>query len=138
MELVTAAGGEADLDEFSVKIEPAQRRLANIQTARVENGPLDATIRTVGAIVIDESRQATISSYIDGRLERLFADYTGVHIAQGDHLAVIYSPQLYAAQVEYIEVRRALVASGGLSGIREAQEARRQHATAIARVWHER
>ena len=123
MELVTAAGGAADLDEFSVKIEPAQRRLANIQTARVENGPLDATIRTVGAIVIDESRQATISSYIDGRLERLFADYTGVHIAQGDHLAVIYSPQLYAAQVEYIEARRALVASGGLSGIREAQEA---------------
>ncbi|MEX0642375.1 MAG: efflux RND transporter periplasmic adaptor subunit [Pirellulales bacterium] len=123
MELVPAASGAADLDQFSVKIQPAQRRLANIQTAKVEKGPLDATIRTVGAIAIDESRQATISAYIEGRLERLFADYTGVHIAKGDHLAIIYSPQLYAAQVEYVEARRALTASGGLSGVRDAQEA---------------
>lgn len=123
MGLVPAASGAADLDEFSVKIEPAQRRLANIQTAEVERGPLDATIRTVGSIAIDESRQATISAYIDGRLERLFADYTGVHIAKGDHLAVIYSPQLYAAQVEYVEARRAITVSSGVLGVRGAQEA---------------
>jgi len=123
MELVPAASGTADLDEFSVKIEPAQRRLANIQTAKAESGTLQATLRTVGAIAIDESRQATIAAYIDGRLERLFADYTGVPIAKGDHLAVIYSPQLYAAQVEYIEARRALSASAGLQAVRQAQEA---------------
>jgi Cu(I)/Ag(I) efflux system membrane fusion protein len=122
MELVPASSGAADLNEFSVKIEPAQRRLANIQTAQAEAGTLDATVQTVGAIAIDESRQATIAAYIDGRLERLFADYTGVDIAKGDHLAVIYSPQLYAAQVEYVEARRSLGASGGLPAVREAQE----------------
>lgn len=122
MELVPAASGAADLNEFSVKIEPAQRRLANIQTAKAEVGTLEATLQTVGAIAIDESRQATIAAYIDGRLERLFADYTGVDIAKGDHLAVIYSPQLYAAQVEYVEARRALGASGGLAAVRQAQE----------------
>lgn len=122
MELVPASSGAADLDEFSVKIEPAQRRLANIQTARVQEGPLEATLQTVGAIAIDESRQATIASYIDGRLERLFADYTGVQIKKGDHLAVIYSPQLFAAQVEYIEARRAATAGGGLQAVRQAQE----------------
>jgi Cu(I)/Ag(I) efflux system membrane fusion protein len=123
MELVPAASGAADLNEFSVKIEPAQRRLANIQTAKAELGTLEATLRTVGAIAIDESRQATIAAYIDGRLERLFADYTGVDIAKGDHLAIIYSPQLYAAQVEYVEARRALNALGGLPAVRQAQEA---------------
>jgi Cu(I)/Ag(I) efflux system membrane fusion protein len=123
MPLVPAASGAADLDEFSVKIEPAQRRLANIQTAEAESSILEATIQTVGAIAIDESRQATIAAYIDGRLERLFADYTGIDIAKGDHLAVIYSPQLYSAQVEYVEARRALNASGGLAAVRQAQEA---------------
>ncbi len=123
MELVSAASGAADLNDFSVKIEPAQRRLANIQTAKVEVGPLEATLQTVGAIAIDESRQATIAAYIDGRLERLFADYTGVDIAKGDHLAILYSPQLYAAQVEYLEARRALQAAGGLAAVRQAQEA---------------
>lgn len=123
MELVPASSGAADLNEFSVKIEPAQRRLANIQTAKAEVGTLEATLQTVGVIAIDESRQATIAAYIDGRLERLFADYTGVHIAKGDHLAVIYSPQLYSAQVEYVEARRALSAAGGLAAVRQAQEA---------------
>jgi RND family efflux transporter MFP subunit len=123
MELVPASSGAADLNEFSVRIEPAQRRLANIQTATAEVGTLEATLQTVGAIAIDESRQATIAAYIDGRLERLFADYTGVEIAQGDHLAIIYSPQLYAAQVEYVEARQALGAAGGLPAVRQAQEA---------------
>lgn len=123
MELVPAASAVADLDALAVKIEPAQRRLANIQTAKVEVAPLEATFQTVGAIAIDESRQATIAAYIDGRLERLFADYTGVDIKKGDHLAIIYSPQLFAAQVEYTEARRALNDSSGLAAVRQSQQA---------------
>jgi Cu(I)/Ag(I) efflux system membrane fusion protein len=124
MELVPASSASADaLDEFAVQIAPAQRRIANIQTAQVQSGPVQATLQTVGAIAIDESRQATIAAYVDGRLERLFADYTGVQINKGDHLAVIYSPQLFAAQVEYLEARRALNVSGGLPSVRQAQEA---------------
>ncbi len=125
MELVPAASaGGASLDEFAVQIQPAQRRLANIETAEVKTGPLKATLQTVGAIAIDESRQATIAAYVDGRLERLFADYTGVHINKDDHLAVIYSPQLFGAQVEYLESRRALSGTvAGLPAVRQAQEA---------------
>lgn len=122
MELVAASSGVADLDELAVRVEPAQRRLANIQTAPVESGPLEASLQTVGAIAIDESRQATIAAYIDGRLERLFADYTGVDIKKGDHLAVIYSPQLFAAQVEYLEARRTARSGDGLPAVRQAQE----------------
>jgi Cu(I)/Ag(I) efflux system membrane fusion protein len=122
MELVPAASAGADLDELAVKIEPAQRRLANIQTAQAEEAPLEDTIQTVGALAIDESRQATISAYVDGRLERLFADYTGVEINKDDHLAVIYSPQLFAAQVEYVESLRALGTAGGLPAVRQAPE----------------
>ena len=124
MELVPAAGpGGVALDELAVRIEPAQRRLANIQTAPTLAAPLETTLQTVGAIAIDESRQATIAAYIDGRLERLFADYTGVDIAKGDHLAVLYSPQLYGAQVEYLESRRTAAASGAIPAVRQAQEA---------------
>jgi membrane fusion protein, copper/silver efflux system len=118
-----AAAGGADLDEFSVRIEPAQRRLANIQTDEVRREPVSATIQTVGAIAIDESRMATIASYIDGRIERLFADYTGVKVSKGDHLAVVYSPELYSAQVEYIESRKSLAnASTTLQAVRQAQQ----------------
>lgn len=123
MALVPAASAEADLDALAITIEPAQRRLANIKTAEVTKQPVTTTIRTIGAIEIDESRQATIASYIDGRVERLFADYTGVEVDKGDHLAVVYSPQLYSAQVEYIEAKRTLSKSSGatLASVREAQ-----------------
>lgn len=121
MALVPASSAAADLDELAVKIEPAQRRLANIQTAAAEHAPLEATLQSVGVLAIDESRQATISAYVDGRLERLFADYTGVEIKKGDHLAVLYSPPLYAAQVEYLEARRAVAAMDGLPAVRQVQ-----------------
>lgn len=125
MELVPASSaGGASLDEFAVHIEPAQRRLANIETAEVKSETLSAPLRTIGAIAIDESRQATIAAYVDGRLERLFADYTGVQIKKGDHLAIIYSPQLFGAQAEYLEARRASqAAAGSLPAVRQAQEA---------------
>jgi Cu(I)/Ag(I) efflux system membrane fusion protein len=124
MELVPAASGSADLDEYAVHIEPAQRRLANIKTDTVRRDSLSDTIRTVGAIAIDESRMATIPSYIDGRIERLFADYTGVDVKEGDHLAVVYSPELYAAQVEYVESRNALakLTAGTLAIVKQTQE----------------
>ncbi len=124
MALVPATTSSGDgLDELSVQIEPAQRRLANIQTIEVKSEPVFATIKTVGAIAIDESRMATIASYIDGRIERLFADYTGVSVAKGDHLAVIYSPELFSAQVEYLENRKALAdSSTGLTAVRQAQQ----------------
>lgn len=124
MELVPAPSAATEsLDELAVNIEPAQRRLANIQTAEVKAGPLEDSLKTLGAIAIDESRQSIISAYIDGRLERLFADYTGVSIKKGDHLAIIYSPPLYAAQVEYLEARRAFNTSGAVPSVRRSQDA---------------
>ncbi|MCA9036814.1 MAG: efflux RND transporter periplasmic adaptor subunit [Planctomycetaceae bacterium] len=124
MALVAASGGGADLDELSVQIEPAQRRLANIQTEPARLIPVNAEIRSVGSIAIDESRMSTISSYTSGRIERLFADYTGVVVGEKDHLAVVYSPDLYSAQVEYVEARRALSTStlSELEIVRETQE----------------
>jgi len=124
MELVLAAATGTNIDEFAINIDPAQRRLANIQTAEVKQEPVSRSIETIGAIQIDESRQATIAAYIDGRLERLFADYTGVEVKQGDHLAVIYSPQLFAAQVEYVESGKALEKMTGraLASVRQVQE----------------
>ena len=123
MALVPATSTGADLDQLAVNIEPAQRRLANIETAEVTKQPVTTTLRTIGAIEIDESRQATIASYINGRVERLFADYTGVVVEKGDHLAVVYSPQIYSAQVEYIEARRTLNRARGnaLASIRDVQ-----------------
>ncbi len=124
MELVPAVAGAADLDEFAIKVDTAARRLANIKTAKVERRTVFHTIETVGSIAFDESRMKTISVYVDGRIERLFADYTGVEVQKGDHLVELYSPSLYSAQVEYLQSRKALseMNASTLPVIRRSQE----------------
>ncbi|MCA9192057.1 MAG: efflux RND transporter periplasmic adaptor subunit [Planctomycetales bacterium] len=98
VELTSAGGG----DGVSVLIEPSARRLIGIQTAVSKLGELTRTIRTIGSIEFDESRLSTISAYIDGRMEKMYADYVGVEVSKNDDLALIYSPQLYTAQTEYV------------------------------------
>lgn len=124
MALVPAAKSAGKIDQLAINIEPTQRRLANIQTAEVKAEPVNSVIETIGSVEIDESLHATIAAYIDGRIEKLFADYTGVEVAKGDHLAIVYSPELYSAQIELLEARNALkkMTSGSLSAVREVQE----------------
>ncbi|WP_068136215.1 efflux RND transporter periplasmic adaptor subunit [Roseimaritima ulvae] len=101
MELVEATGGGGN-DGISVTIEPSARRLVGIQTAMSKMGEVNRTIRTIGSIDFDESQLSTISAYVDGRLDKMYANYAGVKVSEGDDLALIYSPQLYTAQTEFI------------------------------------
>jgi len=122
MPLEPLESSAGDPEDFAVNIPVAARRLANIETVAAEVRPVFHTIETVGSIAIDESRQSTISAYVDGRLERLFADYTGVQVAKGDHLAILYSPSLFEQQAKYIEFSKKLTQPGesSLPAIRDA------------------
>jgi Cu(I)/Ag(I) efflux system membrane fusion protein len=100
MELVPAAG-VSDGPSTKIQIDPRSRRVAGIQTVAAKTETLFREVRGVGEISYDESKLKTLSAYIDGRIEELYADYTGIEVKQGDSLALIYSPDLYAAQVSY-------------------------------------
>ncbi|MEM8735307.1 MAG: efflux RND transporter periplasmic adaptor subunit [Planctomycetota bacterium] len=101
MELVAAVSSSGG-DSVSISIEPAHRRLIGIRTATVKMESVTRTIRTIGSIEYNESQLSTISAYSDGRLEKLYANYVGVPVRSGDNLALIYSPDLYTAQAEFL------------------------------------
>jgi Cu(I)/Ag(I) efflux system membrane fusion protein len=115
MKLVPVKPGGDATHTHSVQIEPAARRVANIRTAAVEKAPLLRRIRVVGELRYDEGSFKTIAAYVDGRLERLYADYTGVSVVQGDQLALVYSPRLYAAQVELLLAKQSREQRRGLA-----------------------
>ena len=122
MELVEATSGGGG-DGISVTIEASARRLIGIQTAMSKMRQVTRTIRTIGSIDFDESRLSTISAYIDGRLEKMYADYAGAKVSEGDDLAMIYSPQLYSAQTEFV------------TSLEGSSSKRFQMAIAICRTW---
>ncbi|MDM8515152.1 efflux RND transporter periplasmic adaptor subunit [Desulfobacterales bacterium HSG16] len=85
-----------------IKIDPVTRQNMGIRTAQVRTEPLLHTIRTYGHITYDETRTARISSKFNGWFEKLYVDFTGQKVKIGDPLFEIYSPQLLAAQEEYL------------------------------------
>ena len=107
MELVPANSGGANSDGLSIQVTPAARRVANIRTVAVKAVTLTRKIRAIGELSYDEGTLKTIAAYVDGRLDRLYADYTGMVVEKGDHLALLYSPQLYSSQVELLVAKRA-------------------------------
>lgn len=107
MELVPATSSGGNTDSRSVQIDTAARRVANIQTVSVKSMPMSRTIRAIGELSYDEGTLKSISAYVDGRLERLYADYIGVVVKKGDQLAFVYSPRLHSAQVELLLAKRA-------------------------------
>ena len=92
-----AAGGEPMLT-----LSAHARAMAGVETAPVERRKLSREIRAVGKVQYNESALSTITARVDGYIERLFIDYTGVEVKAGDHLVEIYSPELVVAQQELL------------------------------------
>ena len=78
------------------------RAMASVETVPVERRKLSREIRAVGKVQYNESALSTITARVDGYIERLFIDYTGVEVKAGDHLVEIYSPELVVAQQELL------------------------------------
>jgi RND family efflux transporter MFP subunit len=75
---------------------------AGLESEPVQRRELFKEIRTVGKLDYSERQVAYLSSRIDGRIDRLFVDFTGIEVKQGDHLVEIYSPELLATQNELL------------------------------------
>ena len=99
----SAGGGEEGLGPRGLRMSAGAMALAEIETAPVERRSVAREVDMVGKIAFDETRLAYITSWVSGRLDRLFVDYTGVTVRAGDHLVEIYSPTLYSAQQELLQ-----------------------------------
>ena len=88
-------------------VSPESRALMKIRVTPVQHRSVEAEVRMVGKVAYDETRLKHITAWVPGRLDRLFVDYTGVQVNEGDHMVYIYSEQLYSAQQELIESARA-------------------------------
>ena len=107
MDLIPVTSEGATLSLRQISFSPAAKALMNIQTTPVERRYVTARVRMVGKVAYDETRMKYIAARVPGRLDRLFVDYTGVQVQEGDHLASIYSPELYQAQQELIEAAKS-------------------------------
>lgn len=98
----TSTNATAAATEPMLELSDHARAMASVATAVVERRPLTHEIRAVGKVQYNETTLAVINSRVDGYIERLYVDFTGVDVQPGDHLVDLYSPDLLVAQQELL------------------------------------
>jgi Cu(I)/Ag(I) efflux system membrane fusion protein len=103
MDLIPAESSASGLMADQFKLTKNAMALANIQTSTVgKNKAENNVIKLSGKIVENEEANVVQVSYFSGRIEQLYLNFTGEEVRKGQLLATIYSPELYAAQQEFI------------------------------------
>ncbi len=85
-----------------VKIDGVIQQNMNVKTEVVKTRNLNAQIITNGIVETDERKEFVVTTKVGGWVEKLYVNYTGKEVKKGEELIDIYSPELVAAQQEYI------------------------------------
>ena len=89
----------------AIHIDEGRRAQLGIRTAKVARGPMTLDIRAQGRLVVDETRLHDVTLKIGGYISALAVNATGQRVGKGDLLFTLYSPDLYAAQEEFLIAR---------------------------------
>lgn len=76
--------------------------MSNVETSKVKLMSLSKDIRAYGAVNFDERRLGIVTSWIMGRIDRLYINATGQHIKKGAKVMDIYSPDLVQSEEEFL------------------------------------
>jgi RND family efflux transporter MFP subunit len=98
----TPAGTPAGPPRAGLTIDLRRQQLLGVRTAAAVLEPISHTIRTVGAVRSDETRQADVNLKVEAYVKDLFVDFTGQYVRAGQPLFTVYSPDLLATQNEYL------------------------------------
>ena len=108
------ADGETDSTGQQVKISVEKVQKLGVKTAAATLRQLSHTVRAVGRIEPNERRIYTITPKFEGWIEALHVNALGDVVKAGQPLFEVYSPDLIAAQREY------LVATQGSAALHNA------------------
>ncbi len=90
-----------------IAISTTQRVMANVATVVAKQENFAKEINAVGSVQYDQTRQAKVTAWIAGRLDKLNVAAVGAHVTKDRPVAEIYSPELVASQQEYLLALRS-------------------------------
>jgi multidrug efflux pump subunit AcrA (membrane-fusion protein) len=104
-----------------VQLTPYRMVLAGVQTTEIQYQPLVKEITTYGSVEFNETKQAHIAARQKGRIDKLYVNFTGQVVAEGEKLAqldVRYSPELSVTLEDLLRAQQ--------SGNKEREESARK------------
>ncbi len=105
MELTPVYEGDAGFDAAGggdvVPLTQTMIQVVNVQTAEAQVRPLTKTLTVAGMIDDNATRHRVLSAYIPGRVQKLYVNFMGAEVKEGQPLAEFYSPTLLQSEREY-------------------------------------
>lgn len=98
--------GPLQEERIAVEIPVSQQQKMGLKTAAAKTGSVRHTIRTVGTITADETKEAHVHTKINGWVERVYADFVGKAVKKDQPLFDLYSPDLVSTQEEFLSARK--------------------------------
>jgi Cu(I)/Ag(I) efflux system membrane fusion protein/cobalt-zinc-cadmium efflux system membrane fusion protein len=104
MDLVPVYEDEAPGAQASggVAIDPVVVQNMGVRTEPVRKETVFRHVRSIGEIEVGEDQVSVVNLRFSGWVERIIADKTGDPVKKGQPLIEIYSPELVAAQEEFL------------------------------------
>jgi Cu(I)/Ag(I) efflux system membrane fusion protein len=105
-----AAAAHAHEDEAAtgeIQLAPERMQRVGVRTAVAERRTFEPELRAAGRLTWDETRLHDVSLKFGGWIGDLFVASVGAKVERGQPLFSLYSPDLYAAQREYLLAREA-------------------------------
>lgn len=100
MDYIPVYEGDEPSDEGVVKVSPARVQTLGVKTATAEMRTLDAAVRAVGRVEVNERAIHDVAPRFEGWIERLYVNASGDPVRRGQTLFSVYSPELVSAQKE--------------------------------------
>jgi Cu(I)/Ag(I) efflux system membrane fusion protein len=105
MELTPVYEGDSGFDQSGggdiVPLTQQMIQVVNVETAEVQVRPLNKTLTVAGMVDDNATRHRVLSAYIPGRVQKLYVNFMGAEVKEGQPLAEFYSPALLQAEREY-------------------------------------
>lgn len=105
MELTPVYEGDSGFDAAGggdvVPLSQTMIQVVRVQTAEAQTRPLKKTFAVAGMVDDDATRHRVLSAYVAGRVQKLYVNFMGAEVKEGQPLVEFYSPTLLQAEREY-------------------------------------
>jgi Cu(I)/Ag(I) efflux system membrane fusion protein len=91
----------------AVEVTQEQQHLIGMRYGEAEWSAGSESIRAAGRVTPDETMITRVQARTDGWITEVSADFTGKFVSKGQPLLTLYSPELFAAQQEYLLALKA-------------------------------
>jgi membrane fusion protein, copper/silver efflux system len=89
-----------------LQLSPERLQTIGVTFGVVERRPVSDEIRTTGNVAVDETQLSYVQTRFSGYIENVFANAAYQYVRKGQPLFTIYSPELAAAEQEYLIAKK--------------------------------